>query len=122
MSLAGCGSGAHHPRAAPAPRLPRPLASTLAGQRDRVARLLGAGDSCAALVAAKRLRSETTVAVNRGKLPAALQERLSGTVNDLETRIRCVPPASPPAHASPPGKDKGKRGSHEKHKGGEGGD
>ena len=67
-SLAGCGTTKH---AAPAPRLPAPLAQRLAREADavRTRRL------------ALRLQRDVVAAINAGRVPAALQEELQSRAN-----------------------------------------
>jgi hypothetical protein len=117
LCLAGCGSGTER-NAAPQPRLPRQLAATLAAQSDAVAGALDAGDSCRALQFAESLRQETIAAINAGRVPAPLLETLQDRVNDLPSRIECVPPATDDEQAQD-GKDgkgegKGKKKKHRK--------
>jgi hypothetical protein len=115
LCLAGCGSGAER-NAAPQPKLPRPLAATLAQQSDAVARALDAGDGCQALQLAESLRQQTIAAINVRRVPAAFQEPLLDRVIDLTSRIECVPPAKDDEHAEDPGKGKDKgKGKTKKH-------
>ena len=102
--LAGCGSGSEH-RVAPQPKLPPPLASTLASRSDEVAQALAGGDQCRALSLAQQLQQETISAINAGRVPGAFQEQLGSTVGDLLSRIQCVPAAKPRDR----GKHKGKK-------------
>ena len=67
-ALAGCGEAK---RAAPPPRLPRPLAQRLAREADAVrTRKL-----------ALRLQLHVVAAINAGRVPAALQEELQSRAN-----------------------------------------
>jgi hypothetical protein len=109
LCLAGCGGGSQH-RAAPQPKLPRPVAAVLASHSDAVARALTAGDSCRALSFAEQLQRETIAAINAGRIPSAFQEQLGSTVGDLVSRIQCVPVENKPDH----GKHKGKQKKHGK--------
>ena len=102
LPLGGCGGG-NERAAPPPPRLPAPLAADLASQSDDVARLLESNDGCGALAAAKALQTEAIAAINAGRVPARLQEPLSGAANDLTARINCAPPPSEETHK---GKDK----------------
>jgi hypothetical protein len=106
LCLAGCGGGSHE-RVAPLPKLPAPVAFSLASRSDEVARALDAGDSCHALAAAKQLREETIAAINARRIPGPFQETLGNSVNDLVARITCVPPPEKP-------KDHGKHKGHDK--------
>ena len=125
LVLAGCGGGRN---AAPAPRLPTPLAQTLAGLSDRVAAQLAGSDPCSAAASAKELQQQTIGSIAR--VPAELQENLQSGVNDLvdRTQTACAtippPPVSPPP-ANPPsvgGKGHGHGKGHErKHEGDQGG-
>jgi hypothetical protein len=113
LCLAGCGSGAER-SAAPQPKLPRPLAATLAQQSEAIAAALDAGDGCQALQLAESLRQQTIGAINAHRVPAAFQEPLLDRVIDLASRIECVPPAENDEHAEDPGKGKGKNKKHGK--------
>jgi len=104
LSLNACGGGER--RAAPPPTLPRAVAQSLATRSDDVAAALAAGDSCRAAALARRLQQETIASINRGAVAPALQEPLSGAVNDIVARVVCVPPPAPP-----------KEHGHGKHKG-----
>lgn len=107
VCLAGCGSGPTQ-RAAPPPKLPAPVAASLAARSDEVARALAAGDDCRASSLAQQLQQETLASINTGHVPAPFQEHLASAANDLVSRIRCVPPAEP--------KDRGKHKGREKKK------
>ena len=112
VGLAACGGGQRH--ATPPPALPKSLASTLAARAEQVAAALDAGDSCRGATLAQRLQRDTIAAINAHRIPPALQEQVSGSVNDLAARIVCVPPPRPPEEKHDHGKHKG----HEKkHKG-----
>ena len=124
LVLAGCGSGERH--AAEAPKLPAPVARTLAGLSDQVAVRLDAGDSCGAAAAASDLQRRTIASV--ASVPAQLQETLQSAVNDLTDRAQAAcaaasPPPPPPAVSPPPqhGKGHGHGKGHKKHDGDEGG-
>jgi hypothetical protein len=113
--LAGCGGGSHR-AAPPQPKLPAAVAEQLATRSDDVANKLDAGDRCGALAAAQQLQHQTTAAINAGRVPAALQEPLSGAANDLASRITCPPKPQP----QPPAEDKHGKGEHKgkgKHQG-----
>jgi hypothetical protein len=94
ISLAGCGSGPI-PRAAPPPKLPAPVAASLAARSDEVAQALAAGDACRAASLAQQLQRETVASINAGRVPAPFQEQLASAATDLVARIQC-PPAPPP--------------------------
>jgi hypothetical protein len=115
LYLGGCGGGAEH-KAAPPPRLPHPLASSLAVRSDAVADALAAGDSCRAAALATQLQRETIAAINRGRVPSTFQEPLSASVNELVSRVRCVPPPAPPTTEEPEA-GRGKHKDEDKHKG-----
>jgi hypothetical protein len=89
LALAGCGAS-EEPPAPPRPTLPVNVADNLAAQSDKVESALLAGDSCAALAEAEKLQDETIAAINNGGVPAAFEEQLTATVNDLAGRIECV--------------------------------
>jgi len=114
LCLSACGGGGER-HAAPPPTLPRSLAQALAARTDAVTAALAAGGSCRASALAHQLQQDTIAAINSGRVAAALQEPLSGAVNDLAGRIVCVPP--------PPPRDEHGRGKHKghdkKHKGGD---
>jgi cell division septation protein DedD len=123
LVLAGCGGGGR--KAAPAPKLPRPLAQSLAAASDQVATQLSAGDACGAAATASALQQRTIRSV--GRVPSALQEPLQSAVNDLaeRTSATCMaaqpkqpPPTPPPPEPAPKGKGHGHGKGHEKkHKG-----
>ena len=118
LCLAGCGAGAER-RAAPQPKLPRPVAVELAQTSDAVADALEAGDDCTALALAQQLQQQTIAAMNDRRVPGPLQEPLQATVNDLAGRIQCITPPEEEDEERGRGKDKDK-GKGKKH--GEGDD
>jgi hypothetical protein len=92
LALAGCGGTAE--RAKPKqPRLARDLAQSWAQQSDAVANALASGDGCTAQQLAVSLNSQFIAAVNERHVPARLQEPLGAALNDLQSRITCIPPA-----------------------------
>src|SRR4051794_9034422 len=95
VALAGCGGPAKRAAEPGQPKPPRAPASHLAARSDDVAARLAAGDSCGARAAALELRQQTIAAINARRVPGPLLETLQGTVNELASRIVCVPP--PPA-------------------------
>jgi hypothetical protein len=104
LCLSGCGSSpVEHSEP---PKLPRPLATSLAASSDAVADALAAGDSCRAATLATQLQQETIAAINSHRVSSALQEPLSTGVNDLVARVKCVPP---------PQQDEKGRGKHKGH-------
>jgi hypothetical protein len=108
LCLSACGGARQS--APPPPTLSHALGTTLAAQSDAVAAALGAGDSCGALALARRLQQRTIAAINEGRVAAGLQEQLSSAVNELATRIQCVPPPQvEPRH------DHGKHKGEHKH-------
>jgi predicted ABC-type ATPase len=120
LLLAGCG-GAHKttPRQ---PHLPHALAGAWRAQADGIAAALAAGDGCLAQQRAVALRISVIDAVNGRRLSPRFQETLLGAVNDLASRISCVPPPPQPAGHGDHG-DHGDHGKHDRHgKHGEGGD
>lgn len=104
VGLSGCG-GSSKPRAVHQPKLPRPVAASLAARTDEVAQALDGGDSCHALDVARQLQREMIAAINSRQVPARFQEPLTSGVNDLVARIVCVPVEKPHDR----GKDKGKK-------------
>jgi len=118
LLLAGCG-GSHRTAPPRQPKLPRALASAWRAQADGVGAALDVGDGCLAQQRAVALRTSVIDAVNHRRVAPRFQETLLGAVNDLASRITCVPPAPPPA---PPGRgEHGRHHDHGKHgKGGEG--
>lgn len=111
LLLSGCGGTKHTARPRP-PALPHAVASDLAATSDEVAAALAAGDSCRALTLAHGLQAQTIAAINAHRVPAGLQEQLSGAVNALAAGVRCVPSPSPTITE---GHDRGKGKGHEKH-------
>ena len=115
LLLAGCG-GAHRtePRV---PKLPHTLASAWRAQANGVAAALDAGDGCLAQQRAVALRASVIDAVNTRRLRPRFQETLVGAVNDLASRITCVPPPppAPPAPHKKHGPDDHEHGKHDKH-------
>jgi hypothetical protein len=109
LVLAGCGSGEGR-RAAPLPRLPQDVATQLARRSDKIAAALDGGDPCRALAEAQRLQRDTIQAINDRRVPGPFQEHLGAAVNDLVSRIECVPPADKGEGDKP-----GKRKRHQKH-------
>ena len=114
-SLAACGGdGRRH--VAPPPALPTKVATALAARADQVAAALDAGDSCRAATLAQQLQRDTIAAINAKRMAPALQEQVTGSVNDLAGRIVCVPPPAPPraekehGHGKHKGHDKKDRG------------
>ena len=87
LLLSGCGGGSEPERVAPHPTLAAAVAERLATRSDRVAARLDAGDRCGALAQAAALRAEVTAAINARRIPLALLEPLSSSVNELVARI-----------------------------------
>jgi hypothetical protein len=108
LCLGGCGSSRDQ-RAAPPPKLPAPIAQGLAADSDAVAQALAARDACSARSAALELQQQTIAAINSNRIPAVFQERLLSSVNDLVSRIRCVPVQEEPRNK---GRHKGKDKKH----------
>lgn len=119
LLLAGCGSSRSTPPRQPT--LPHALAQSLRARADGVAAALAAGDGCLAQQRAVTLQTAVITAVNERRLPARFQETLVGSVNDLVSRITCVPPPVQPAPPPPHGHDHEKHdrppkhGKHDKH-------
>lgn len=113
LLVAGCG-GTHQttPRL---PRLPHALASTWRAQADGVASALATGDACLAQQRAVALQASVISAVNKRRLPPRFEETLLSSVNDLVSRIACVPPPPPPARRAPRGPHEGHGHHHHKH-------
>ena len=111
LCLSACGGGAGR-RVEPSPALPRDVGRVLAARTDEVAVALDAGDGCHGATLARRLQRDTIAAINAGRVPPALQEQLSGSVNDLAARIVCVP--EPPARQRHEKHGRGKHKGHEK--------
>jgi hypothetical protein len=87
VCLAGCGSGPT-PRAAPPPKLPAGVATSLAARSDEVAQALAEGNACRA-------------------------SSLASAANDLVSRIRCIPPAQPHERGKHKGREKKKKHNEE---------
>jgi uncharacterized lipoprotein YmbA len=97
--LAGCGS--QHAAPPRQPQLPHALAAAWRLDADAVAAALAVGDGCLAEQRAVALRTAVIAAVNARRLAPRFEEPLVGAVNDLASRVRCVPapaPAPAPAH------------------------
>jgi hypothetical protein len=92
LALAGCGSDTGDQ----AGRLPTVLADRLANRADRVAARLEAGDPCAALAEADRLRVAADAAIADGRVPAAARAPLEDAVAALAAAITCEPEPPPP--------------------------
>lgn len=99
LAFAGCGEESAEP---PTPRLPAALARDLAERSDAVAASLATGDDCNAREQAEELHRTLIDAINEGRVPAELQEELSGAANALAARIECAPAAPPPPPPPPP--------------------
>lgn len=110
LLLAGCGG--RQTTAPRQPTIPRALAQSLRTQADGVAAALAAGDGCLAEQRAVALQTSVITAVNDGRLAPRFQEPLVGSVNDLVSRITCVPPpvARPPRHGHHKGGQDGEGG------------
>ena len=106
--LAGCGS--QRAAAPKQPHLPHALATAWRHDADAIAASLAVGDGCLAQQRTVALRTAVIAAVNARRLAPRFQEPLVSAVNDLSSRIRCVPPPAP-AHDD-----------HGKHKGHDEGD
>jgi hypothetical protein len=115
LLLSACGGAKQS--APPAPTFPRSLASSLAAQSDAVANALAAGDSCHALSLANVLQRHTIAAINQGRVSADLQEQLSGAVNALVSRVKCVAPPAPAPQPQEHGHGKHKEHGKKKHEG-----
>ena len=87
-AASGCGGG--EPKPSPKP-FPAALAQDLAARSDSVARLLEAGDPCAARREADALRARAVAAVNERRIPARYQEELLASIGALAESIACVP-------------------------------
>jgi len=107
LFLGGCGESAE--RTTPPPTLERTLASDLAARSDAVADALVAGDSCRAATLADELQRKTIEAINRGQVAPRLLEPLSASVNDLVSRVHCIPPP-PKEHGHGKHEGRGKKG------------
>jgi hypothetical protein len=116
LAVAGCGSGGATTRAAPPPRLPHALADAWARQAAAGRSTRAAGDTCTAKTLATQLQREVVAAVNAHRIPQPLLEPVSSGVNDLVSRITCVPPpAVAPGQSGEHGHGRGK--NHGKGKG-----
>jgi hypothetical protein len=87
--LAGCGGARHTKPAPPHPRLPRALARAWSREATAIASTLAAKDGCAAKQRAQRLLGEVVAAINAGRIPRALLEPLTSSVNSLPAQITC---------------------------------
>jgi len=108
--LVGCGGSesAHPPQP---PRLPQPVARTLAATSDALAVSLERGDACSAARQAAALRQSARQAVAAGRVPRPFRAELLRTVAALS--------ASAPACTPPPVQEDEGAGKHDrgKHKG-----
>jgi hypothetical protein len=95
LVLAACGGDP----AREASLLPAALADRLADQADRVAARLEAGDPCAALAEADRLRARVRSEIAEGRIPRAMRAPLVDAVRSLAAAISCEP--DPPATEAP---------------------
>jgi hypothetical protein len=126
VALAGCGGdNATVERSRPGPTIEQATAEQLAGRSDEVARLLEAGDNCAARAEGDRLRADLTAAINRRVIPEVYLEDLSGLLNEIYAQI---PPCERELEAPPPPsgeekeRKKEKQEKQEKKRGKRGGD
>jgi hypothetical protein len=90
--LAGCGGDEQ----AAGPTLPAGLAADLAAQSDGIADTLASGEVCDAAQQADVLLDDVVAAIQAGRVPAALQESLTATANELVNQINCPQPDEPP--------------------------
>jgi hypothetical protein len=99
--VAGCGGPHDANPPPPQPRLPRALAHAWSRDADAIASALAAKDACGAKQRAERLLDQVVAAINAGRVPRALLERLTSSANALPAQITC--PGSkqlqPGAHA-----------------------
>jgi hypothetical protein len=93
--LAGCGGD----EPAPGPTLPAGLAGDLAAQSDAIADTLASGNVCDAAQQADVLLDEVITAIQAGRVPAAFQESLTASANELVNQINCPQPDEPPPAA-----------------------
>jgi hypothetical protein len=108
VSAAGC--GATHRASPPPPKLPHDLAAQLATLSDEVAAQLQGGHACAAFAVASQLDTQTTEAIDGGRVPVPLRQPLRTAADELVSRIDCKPQ---PPHEHGKGKDH----DHHKHGG-----
>lgn len=121
LVLSACG-GAKHTAPPQPPAFPRALAANLASTSEAVAASLAAGDSCRALSLAHGLQAQTIAAINARRVPAGLQEQLSGAVNGLVARVTCVPPEQSRSQDNSHRSGHRKKKGHDRHGDNEGGD
>jgi hypothetical protein len=112
--LAGCGSSAHDTVVVRRPTLPRALATHWRAESDAVAAALAAHDGCLAQERVVRLRTSVIEAIDKRRVASRFQEPLLSAVNELASRITCVPPPAPtPAAPAPtPAAPHGPHGPH----------
>jgi hypothetical protein len=128
--VAGCGSTAAQPTVVVRrPTLPRALATQWRAEADAVAAALAAHDGCLAQERVVQLRTGVIAAIDKRRIAPRFQEPLLSAVNDLASRITCVPPPAPapapspapvPTHGPKP-HDHGHGHGHGKGDGGDGG-
>lgn len=87
------------------PTLPGAVAQRLAVQSDAVARVLDAGDGCAALLRVGRLQTAAEQAIAAGGIPVAFRAELRHTIAALASEITCEPPAPSPTVTNAPAND-----------------
>jgi hypothetical protein len=119
LLAAGCGSGPE-PVAVKQPQLPRALAGTWRAQADGVAAALAANDGCLAQRRMVTLRTGVIQAINKRRVAPQLQESLLSAVNDLTSRITCVPPVVPAPVQAPAPAAHGPGARHPPHEHGHG--
>jgi hypothetical protein len=93
MSAPGCGGDES---GEDSQLLPRDLGADLVRKAERVQTTLDRGDSCTALDRAQQFRQDVERAIERKRVPPALQDELRRRSAELEASIVCVQPPPPP--------------------------
>jgi hypothetical protein len=107
-AVAGCGGG--DDGAPPRPAIEARLAEELAARSDAVATALESGDVCTAAVRADELVAAVNDAAARGRIPRALQDRLTTAAIGLQNEVNCPPPPAPTTVEEPEDEADGQRG------------
>jgi hypothetical protein len=98
MSAPGCGGDES---GEDSQLLPHDLGADLVQKAERVQTSLDRGDNCTALDRAQQFRQDVERAIERKRVPPALQDELQRRSAELEASIVCVQPPPPPPPPAP---------------------
>jgi hypothetical protein len=98
MSASGCGGDES---GEDSQLLPHDVGSDLVRKAERVQTTLDRDDSCTALDRAQQLRQAVERAIERKRVPPALQDELRRRSAELEASIVCIQPPPPPPPPAP---------------------